>query len=267
MPKEATPKIDLTDDVLQLGDLKIASRLILGTGAIASMSVLEEVIYQSGAQLATVAIRRVQPGQPGSVYEVLSKAGVHLLPNTAGCYSRDEAVYTANLAREAFETDLIKLEVIADDKTLLPDGTQLLLAAEKLVNDGFTVLPYTNDDPVLAKQLENVGCCCVMPLGSPIGTGLGIRNPHNIELIIAQANVPVILDAGIGTASDAVLAMELGCSGVLCASAITRSPNPPQMAQAMAFAVKAGRAARLSGRIPRRFWARASSEEAGLVEF
>ncbi|HEX8934111.1 MAG TPA: thiazole synthase, partial [Pseudonocardiaceae bacterium] len=190
---------------------------------------------------------------------VLERAGVELLPNTAGCFTARDAVLTAKLARDAFETDWIKLEVIGDDRTLLPDATELLDAAETLVADGFTVLPYTNDDPVLARRLADVGCAAVMPLGAPIGTGLGIRNPHNIEMIVAQATVPVILDAGIGIASEAAQAMELGCDAVLLATAVTRADDPPRMADAMRLAVQAGRHARLAGRIPQRFWAQASS--------
>jgi thiazole synthase len=197
---------------------------------------------------------------------VLDRRGVRVLPNTAGCHTAREAVLTAQLAREALETSWVKLEVIADDDTLLPDGTELVEAALALVADGFTVLPYTNDDPVLARRLQQAGCVAVMPLGSPIGTGLGIRNPHNIEMIVAEATVPVILDAGIGTASDAALAMELGCDGVLLASAVTRSRDPALMAEAMAAAVSAGRAARRAGRIPQRWHARASSPADGRIE-
>ena len=199
------------------------------------------------------------PAAQGSIVDVLDAAGVRLLPNTAGCYTARDAVLTARLAREAFGTDWVKLEVIGDERTLLPDAPALLEAAEQLVDDGFTVLPYTNDDPVLALKLERAGCAAVMPLGSPIGTGLGIRNPHNIEMIVAAAGVPVILDAGIGTASDAALAMELGCAAVLLATAVTRAQDPERMAHAMRLAVEAGRHAALAGRIPQRHWARASS--------
>jgi thiazole synthase len=185
--------------------------------------------------------------------------GITPLPNTAGCRGAAEAVLTAQLAREALGTDWVKLEVIADERTLLPDAVELVRAAERLVDDGFVVLPYTNDDPVLARRLEDTGCAAVMPLGSPIGTGLGIANPHNIEMIVEQAGVPVVLDAGIGTASDAALAMELGCDAVLLASAVTRAADPPKVAAAMAAAVPAGYLARQAGRIPKRFWAQASS--------
>ena len=191
--------------------------------------------------------------------DVLTRRGIRVLPNTAGCYTAPEAVRTAQLAREALGTSWVKLEVIADERTLLPDPVELLDAAERLVADGFTVLPYTNDDPVLARRLEQAGCAAVMPLGSPIGSGLGIRNPHNIELIVASAGVPVVLDAGIGTASDAAIAMELGCDAVLLATSVTRAHDPELMAEAMRSAVIAGRLARLAGRVPKRRYATASS--------
>jgi thiazole synthase len=209
-------------------------------------------------------MRRVDPAAQGSVLEVLDKCGIKVLPNTAGCFTAGEAVLTAKLAREALETNWVKLEVIADERTLLPDPIELLDAAEQLVEAGFVVLPYTNDDPVLARRLEQVGCAAVMPLGSPIGSGLGIRNPHNIELIVEQAGVPVVLDAGIGTASDATLAMELGCDAVLLATAVTRARSSALMASAMRHAVEAGRLARLAGRIPKRRYAQASSPWEGL---
>jgi thiazole synthase len=192
---------------------------------------------------------------------------VDVLPNTAGCYTARDAIITAQLAREAFDTDWIKLEVIGDDRTLLPDAVELVSAAESLVDDGFVVLPYTNDDPVLARRLEDVGCAAVMPLGSPIGSGMGIRNPYNISIMIEQANVPVILDAGVGTASDAVLALELGCGGVLCASAISRAHDPVAMARSIRLAVEAGALARSAGRIPRRRYAEASTPEEGVPVF
>jgi thiazole synthase len=189
-----------------------------------------------------------------------------VLPNTAGCYTARDAVRTAQLAREALQTDWIKLEVIGDEHTLLPDAPELLAAAEQLVADGFVVLPYTTDDPILARRLEDAGCAAVMPLGSPIGSGMGIANPYNIALICERAGVPVVLDAGIGTASDAALAMELGCSAVLCASAISRAEDPPAMAQAIAAAVRGGRLAREAGRIPRRLYASASSPQEGMPD-
>jgi thiazole synthase len=204
-------------------------------------------------------MRRVDPAATGSVLDVLTRRGIRVLPNTAGCFTAAEAVRVARLAREALGTSWVKLEVIADEVTLLPDPVELLTAAEQLVADGFTVLPYTNDDPVLARRLEQAGCAAVMPLGSPIGSGLGIRNQHNIELIVESAAVPVILDAGIGTASDAAIAMELGCAGVLLATSVTRARDPELMAEAMRLAVTAGRHAFLAGRVPRRRYARASS--------
>ena len=214
-----------------------------------------------------MALRRVDPGAPGSTVEVLDDAGVRLLPNTAGCYTARDAVTTARLAREAFETDWIKLEVIGDDRTLLPDAPQLLEAAETLVDEGFVVLPYTNDDPILARRLEDAGCAAVMPLGSPIGSGMGIRNPYNLAIMRDRVGVPLILDAGVGTASDAALAMELGCDAVLSASAIARAKDPARIAAAIRAAVDAGRAARRAGRIPRRLYAQASTPEEGLPEF
>ena len=218
---------------------------------------LEEALIASGTELTTVAMRRVDADGGTGVLDLLNRLGITPLPNTAGCRGAAEAVLTAQLAREALQTDWVKLEVIADERTLLPDAIELVRAAEQLVDDGFVVLPYTNDDPVLARRLEDTGCAAVMPLGSPIGTGLGIANPHNIEMIVEQAGVPVVLDAGIGTASDAALAMELGCDAVLLATAVTRAADPPAMAAAMAAAVTAGYLARQAGRIPKRFWAQA----------
>jgi thiazole synthase len=240
------------------------SRLIMGTGGAPSMRALEEALVASGTRLTTVAMRRVDPSAQGSVLDVLRRRDIAVLPNTAGCFTAGEAVLTAKLAREALGTSWVKLEVIADERTLLPDPIELVDAAEQLVDNGFIVLPYTNDDPVLARRLEQIGCAAVMPLGSPIGSGLGIRNPHNIELIVEQAGVPVVLDAGIGTASDAALAMELGCDAVLLATAVTRAQAPARMAAAMRHAVEAGRLARLAGRIPKRRYAHASSPWQGL---
>ena len=250
-------------DALVLGGLRFGSRLILGTGGAPSLELLEQAITASGTELVTLALRRIDPTARGSLLDVIERTGVRLLPNTAGCMTAREAVLTAQLAREAFETDWVKLEVIGDERTLLPDAVELLDAAEQLVGDGFVVLPYTNDDPVLAARLADAGCAAVMPLGSPIGSGLGIRNPHNIELIREAVTVPVVLDAGIGTASDAALAMELGCDAVLVASAVTRARHPVSMATAMRHAVLAGRAARASGRIPKRFHALASTPDDG----
>ncbi len=251
-------------DTFELAGKSFASRLIMGTGGAPSLVALEDALVASGTELTTVALRRVAPGTAGSVLDLLTTLKIQVLPNTAGCHTAREAVRTARMAREALETDWVKLEVVADEDTLLPDPVELLDAAQTLVADGFTVLPYTNDDPVLARRLEQAGCAAVMPLGAPIGSGLGIRNPHNLELIVRGASVPVILDAGIGTASDAALAMELGCSAVLLASAVTRAQDPARMAAAMRHAVTAGRLAHLAGRIPQRFHARASSP--GLAE-
>ncbi len=257
----------MTDDPFVIAGVELTSRLILGTGGAPSPRVIDEVLGVSGAAMCTVAMRRAAPGATGSVLDVIDRRGLRVLPNTAGCRTAGEAVRTAQLAREALETDWVKLEVVADERTLLPDPIELLDAAQQLVALGFTVLPYSNDDPVLARRLQQAGCAAVMPLGSPIGTGLGIGNPHNIELIVSEAVVPVILDAGIGTASDATLAMELGCDGVLLATAVTRAQHPVLMAEAMAAAVRAGRLARLAGRIPRRNHAQASSPTEGLAAF
>jgi thiazole synthase len=248
-----------SDDPLVLGGQKFGSRLIMGTGGAPSLDVLGRALTASGTELTTVAMRRVDPAAPGSVLDLLAERGIRVLPNTAGCFTAAEAVRTARLAAEALDTDWVKLEVIADEVTLLPDPVELLDAAEQLVTLGFTVLPYTSDDPVLARRLEQAGCAAVMPLGAPIGSGLGIRNPHNIELMVQAASVPVILDAGIGTASDAALAMELGCAAVLLATAVTRSRDPELMAGAMRSAVIAGRLAYRAGRIPKRYYATASS--------
>jgi len=254
------------EDPLVVAGRELRSRLILGTGGFPRMETLAEAIRVSGTGLVTVALRRIDPQSPHSLADVLQECGVDVLPNTAGCFTARDAVLTAGLAREAFETDWIKLEVIGDERTLLPDATELLSAAEQLVAQGFTVLPYTTDDPVLARRLEDVGCAAVMPLGSPIGSGMGIRNAYNLQLIVERAGVPVILDAGVGTASDAALAMELGCDAVLCASAISRAEDPRAMARAIRAGVEGGRLARLAGRIPRRLHAEASSSFEGLAE-
>lgn len=255
-----------TDDKLELGGEVFTSRLITGTGGAPSLDILEAALVASGTEMTTVAMRRLDPATSGSVLDLLRRLGIRPLPNTAGCHTSGEAVLTARLAREALETNWVKVEVVADERTLLPDTVELLDAAERLVDDGFTVLAYTNDDPVVARRLEQVGCAAVMPLGSPIGSGLGIRNPHNIRLITEQAKVPVILDAGLGTASDAALAMELGCAAVMLASAVTRAQEPALMAAAMRHAVDAGRLAYRAGRIPRRHYAEASSPADGLAE-
>jgi len=251
------------DDPLVIAGEEFSSRLIMGTGGAPSLDVLGRALKASGTELTTVAMRRVDPAVSGSVLGLLSELGIRVLPNTAGCHTAAEAVRTARLAAEALGTTWVKLEVIADEQTLLPDPLELLDAAEQLVAAGFTVLPYTNDDPVLARRLEQAGCAAVMPLGAPIGSGLGIRNPHNIELIVAAAGVPVVLDAGVGTASDAAIAMELGCDAVLLATAVTRAHDPELMAAAMRSAVTAGRLARRAGRVPRRWSAQASSPPVG----
>ena len=255
------------DEPLTIAGREMRSRLLLGTGGFASLELLAEAIAVSGCELVTVALRRVDPGARGSLMDVVADAGVELLPNTAGCMTARDAVITARLAREAFATDWIKLEVIGDEDTLLPDAPELLRAAEELVDEGFVVLPYTTDDPVLARRLADIGCAAVMPLGSPIGSGMGIRNAYNIALIREAVQVPVVLDAGIGTASDAALAMELGCDAVMAASAIARAQDPVAMARAMRAAVEAGRLARGAGRIPRRLYATPSTPEAGLADF
>jgi len=244
---------------LRIADREFGSRLILGTGGFHNHDVLAEALEASGAELCTVALRRLDPRARGSILDVLESAGVEVLPNTAGCFTARDAILTAQLAREAFATDWIKLEVIGDDRTLLPDAVELVAAAEELVDDGFVVLPYTTDDPILGRRLEDVGCAAVMPLGSPIGSGMGIRNPYNIAIMVERAGVPVILDAGVGTASDAALAMELGCDAVLCASAISRAHHPVAMARAIQLSVEAGWLARQAGRIPHRLHAEPST--------
>lgn len=263
----ATAGAERNDDDLQIGERTLSSRLLLGTGGFPSLELLAEAIRASGTELVTVALRRIDPLARGSLVDVLAREGVQLLPNTAGCFTARDAVLTAKLAREAFETDWVKLEVIGDEDTLLPDAPELLRAAEQLVDEGFTVLPYTSDDPVLARRLADAGCAAVMPLGAPIGSGMGIRNPYNIALIREAVRLPVVLDAGIGTASDAALAMELGCDAVLVASAISRAQDPVAMAHAMRDAVRAGRLARQAGRIPRRTYATPSTPSEGLAEF
>jgi thiazole synthase len=250
----------------QLGGCEWSSRLIAGTGGFRSLARMEEALAASGAEIVTVALRRIDPEAKGSVLDVIERLGLFALPNTAGCFTARDAIRTARLAREAFGTEWIKLEVIGDDRTLYPDAVELLDAAETLVGEGFTVLPYTNDDPILARRLEEAGCAAVMPLGSPIGSGAGIRNPYNIAIITERAGVPVVLDAGIGTASDAALAMELGCDAVMAASSIFGAEDPVAMATALRGAVAAGYAARRAGRIPRRTHAEASTPEQGLPE-
>src|SRR5918997_1472267 len=258
---------DVTADTFTIAGRELTSRLLLGTGGFRSLEAIPAAIEASGTELVTVALRRVDPGARGSIVDVLESGGVQLLPNTAGCFTARDAVLTAKLAREAFETDWVKLEVIGDERTLLPDAPALLEAAEELVDDGFVVLPYTNDDPILARRLEDVGCAAVMPLGSPIGSGMGLLNPYNLRLIRERAGVPVILDAGVGTASDAALAMELGLDAVLCASAVSRAEDPVAMAHAIRLGLEGGRLAFRAGRIPRRLYATASTPEEGTAEF
>jgi thiazole synthase len=250
----------------ELGGREWSSRLIAGTGGFRSLEQMEAALAAAGTEIVTVALRRVDPAAEGSVLDVIDRLGLFVLPNTAGCYTARDAVRTAQLAREAFGTDWIKLEVIGDDRTLFPDAVELLDAAEQLVAAGFTVLPYTNDDPILARRLEEAGCAAVMPLGSPIGSGAGIRNPYNIAIITERAEVPVILDAGIGTASDAAQALELGCDAVLAASAIFGAADPVAMATALRRAVEAGHLAHRAGRIPRRTHAEASTAYEGLAD-
>jgi thiazole synthase len=253
-------------DTWTLGSLTLHSRLILGSSRYPSMQLMLDSLEASGTELVTVALRRVRVGGDGEdLYALLKRRRLRTLPNTAGCYTASEALLTAELGREALETDMVKLEVLADDETLLPDPEQTLAAARELVKRGFCVLPYTNDDPVTAQRLEDAGCAAVMPLAAPIGTGLGIRNPHNLELIKSRARVPVIVDAGVGTASDAVLVFELGCDGLLLNTAVARARDPVRMAAAMEAASRAGRDAFLAGRMPKRFLGEASSPLEGRI--
>jgi thiazole synthase len=254
------------DETWELGGRQWSSRLIAGTGGFRSLEQMEAALQAAGTEIVTVALRRIDPAAEGSVLDVIDRLGLFVLPNTAGCYTARDAVKTAKLAREAFGTAWIKLEVIGDDRTLFPDAVELVDAAEQLVADGFTVLPYTNADPILARRLEEAGCAAVMPLGSPIGSGAGIRNPYNIAIITERAEVPVILDAGIGTASDAAQALELGCDAILAASAIFGAEDPVAMATALRRAVEAGHLARHAGRIPRRTHAEASTAYEGLPD-
>jgi len=257
-------------DELVLGGHRFTSRLVVGTGKYRDFATMKAALEASGAQMVTVAVRRLDLQAKGeaSLLHWLPKDMV-LLPNTAGCFTAEDAVRTCRLARElqlGGENPLVKLEVLSDPKTLLPDAEETIRAAKQLVAEGFRVLPYINDDPIAAKKLEDAGCAAVMPLGSPIGSGMGIRNPYNVQIIIERASVPVILDAGIGTASDAALAMELGCDGVLLSSSVARAKDPERMARAMRQAVEAGYAARRAGRIPRRLYASASTPDEGLPD-
>ena len=252
---------------LKIGNRVYSSRLLIGSSGYPNFNVMLKAIEMSEANIVTVAIRRVKLNDPSNenLYSILKKKNHTILPNTAGCYTAKDAVLTAQLAREALGTDLIKLEVIGDDQTLFPDVEQLIPAASELIKDGFTVLPYCNDDPITCKKLEDIGCAVVMPLGAPIGSGAGIRNPYNIQIIRDIIKVPVIVDAGVGTASDATVAMELGCDGILLNTAVAKARDPVLMASAMRKAVEAGREAFLSGRIPQKLYATASSPTEGLV--
>jgi thiazole synthase len=254
-------------DTLRIGDVELGSRLIVGTGKYRDLDQTRAALEASGASMVTVAVRRLDLKAKGgdSLIAYLREAGYTLLPNTAGCYSAKDAVRTCRLARELGMSGLVKVEVLGDEKTLFPDVVQTLEAAKTLVDEGFTVLPYTTDDPITAKKLEDIGCAAVMPLAAPIGSGLGIRNPYNIEIIRQAISVPVIVDAGVGTASDAAEAMELGCDGVLMNTAIAGAQDPVRMARAMKLAVQAGRDAYLAGRIPRKLYATASSPLAGVI--
>ncbi len=257
----------MRDTNLVLGGKEFSSRLIVGTGKYASMEIMKQAHEASGAQIITVALRRVSLPAGGSILDHLDTARYTLLPNTAGCYTADEAVRTAYLAREAGLGEMVKLEVIGDSRTLFPDVLGLLEATKTLAREGFIVMPYTNDDPVIAKKLEDAGAACVMPLGAPIGSGLGIRNPYNIKIILETVTVPVIVDAGVGTASDATIAMELGCDGVLMNTAIAGAQDPVEMARAMNLAVEAGRLAYRAGRISKKLYATASSPLEGVPEW
>jgi thiazole synthase len=258
----------MTSPSYRLGKHEFRSRLIIGTGKYRSFEENRAALDASGAEMVTVAVRRVElrSREKGSLLDHIPPDRFTLLPNTAGCYTVEEAVTTAHLARELLDTDLIKLEVIGDERTLFPDVPATLEAARRLVLDGFTVLPYIGDDPVACMRLEEMGCAAVMPLAAPIGSGLGIRNPTNIRIILESVGVPVIVDAGVGTASDAAVAMELGCTAVLMNTGIAAAKDPIRMARAMRLAVEAGRLAYEAGRMPRRLYAHASSPEEGRIE-
>jgi thiazole synthase len=255
------------EDTWTLAGRTFRSRLIVGTGKYKSIDETREAIARSGAEMVTVALRRLTLGtNEPTVMDAIDTSRLTLLPNTAGCYTADEAIRTCRLARELWKTPLVKLEVIGDPKTLFPDNEETLAAAKKLVAEGFTVLPYVSDDPIVCKKLEDAGCAAVMPLAAPIGSGLGIRNPHNLRIILESVKVPVIVDAGVGTASDAAIALELGCTAVLMNTGIAGARDPLLMAEAMREAVSAGRKAFRAGRMPKRAYANASSPEQGLIE-
>jgi len=252
---------------LRFGRREFHSRLIVGTGKYPDYHVMQKALEASGAEIVTVAVRRVNLDRTQeSLLDYIDTKKYTLLPNTAGCYTAEEAVQYARLAREVGMSEMVKLEVIGDQRTLFPDTEELLKATRILVKDGFIVLPYTNDDPVMARKLEEAGAAAVMPLGAPIGSGLGIRNPHNIILLLQAVQVPVIVDAGVGTASDAAVALELGCDGVLMNTGIAGAKDPVMMAEAMRKAVEAGRLAYLAGRIPKKLYATASTTMEGMIE-
>ncbi len=257
----------IQNDKLVIAGREFNSRLMVGTGKYATMEQMVQSIEASGAEIITVAVRRVNIGDRSkeSLLDHIDTRKYTLLPNTAGCYTADDAVRTCRLAREAGMSDFVKLEVLGDEKTLFPDNEELLKAAKVLVKEGFTVLPYTSDDVIMCRKLEDIGCAAVMPLGAPIGSGLGIRNPYNIRIILDTVKVPVIVDAGVGTASDAAIAMELGCHGVLMNTGIAGARDPIAMAEAMNLAVRAGRLAYLAGRIPKKLYATASSPIEGVI--
>jgi len=250
---------------LSIGNKKFKSRLFMGTSMYPNHQVMLESLNAGRTEVVTVAIRRISLKKYNeNIIDILKKK-YFILPNTAGCYTIKEAVLTAELAREALKTNFIKLEVIGNDEDLLPDVENLILAAKELVKKNFNVLPYCNDDPIVCKKLEDVGCSAVMPLAAPIGSGMGIQNQHNIKLIVEESNVPVIIDAGVGTASDVSIAMELGCDGVLLNTAVAEAQNPKLMAKAMADAIEAGRNAFLAGRIPKRSFAKNSTTSKGRI--
>ncbi len=254
------------DTKLTIAGREFGSRLIMGTSRYPNMQVLLDALAAGGTEMVTVSVRRVSlAGGPESLYDLL-KGRYHLLPNTAGCFTARDAVLTAQLAREALETDWVKLEVIGDEETLFPDVEELLQAAETLVKDGFVVLPYCNDDPITCRKLADIGCAAIMPLGAPIGSGMGLRNPYNLRIIREQVDLPMIVDAGVGTASDTALAFEIGCDGILMNTAVAGARDPVKMARAMGLAVEAGRLAYEAGRIPKRLYAKASTTWQGMVE-
>jgi thiazole synthase len=260
-------KGEVMEETLKIGKRVFRSRLMVGTGKYPTNEIMKKALDASGAEVVTVAVRRVNLDRTQeSMLDHIDTKKFTLLPNTAGCYTAADAIRTARLAREALETEFVKLEVLGDEKTLFPDNEALLESARVLVKEGFSVLPYTNDDPIMARKLEDLGCAAVMPLAAPIGSGLGIRNPHNIRIILETVKVPVIVDAGVGTASDAAVAMELGCHGILMNTGIAGAKDPVGMAKAMRLAVEAGRLAYLSGRIPKKLYASASSPLQGLIE-